>query len=303
MPTLKEPLLQLELPGIKKLKSGKVREIFDLGEALLLVATDRISAFDCIMPNGIPRKGEVLTQLSHFWFERCEAIVPNHLLARVDAPLPAVLKPHAAVLTGRSMLVKKARPLPIECVVRGYLAGSGWKEYRAQQTVCGIPLPAGLKESSELPEPIFTPATKAESGHDENIPFEQAAGLAGPAWAEEARQRSLQIYSQARAYARERGIIIADTKFEFGVYDNQLILIDEVLTPDSSRFWTADQYAPGRSQPSFDKQFVRDYLETLAWDKTPPAPALPEEIVRRTGAKYLEAYERLTGHPLGGGAG
>jgi phosphoribosylaminoimidazole-succinocarboxamide synthase len=293
-----QPLLQLELPGIRKLKSGKVREIFDLGNAILLVATDRISAFDCIMPNGIPRKGEVLTQLSHFWFERFASLIPNHLLARADDPLPAALKPFAAMVARRSMIVKKAKPLPIECVVRGYLAGSGWKEYRQNQTVCGIKLPAGLQESSELPEPIFTPATKAESGHDENISFEQAVKLAGRDIAEQARAASLKIYSEGRAYARQRGILIADTKFEFGLFDGRLILIDEVLTPDSSRFWPADAYQPGRSQPSFDKQFVRDYLETLDWDKTPPAPALPPEVVARTQAKYVEAYERLTGKPL-----
>jgi len=293
-----EPLLQLELPGIKKLKSGKVREIFDLGDAFLLVATDRISAFDCIMPNGIPRKGEVLTQLSHFWFERFTSLISNHLLARADDPLPVALKPFAAKLARRSMIVKKARPLAIECVVRGYLAGSGWKEYRQSRTVCGIKLPEGLQESSELPDPIFTPATKAESGHDENISFEQAAKLTGPDIAAQARAASLKIYSEARAYARQRGILIADTKFEFGLFDGKLILIDEVLTPDSSRFWPADQYEPGRSQPSFDKQFVRDYLETLDWNKTPPAPALPPEVVARTQAKYFEAYERLTGRPL-----
>ena len=293
-----EPLLQLELPGLKKLKSGKVREIFDLGDAFLLVATDRISAFDCAMPNGIPRKGEVLTQLSHFWFERFASLIPNHLLARADDPLPPALKPFAPQLTRRSMIVKKARPLAIECVVRGYLAGSGWKEYQKSRTVCGLKLPAGLRESSELPEPIFTPATKAESGHDENISFEQAVKLTDPDIAEQARAASLKIYSEARAYARQRGIIIADTKFEFGLFDGKLILIDEVLTPDSSRFWPADQYQPGRGQPSFDKQFVRDYLETLDWNKTPPAPSLPPEVVARTQAKYLEAYERLTEKPL-----
>lgn len=297
---LTEPLLQLDLPGIHKLKSGKVREIFDLGDAFLLVATDRISAFDCIMPNGIPRKGEVLTQLSHFWFDRFAGLIPNHLLAGACDPLPAALQPFASVLRSRSMIVKKARPLPIECVVRGYLAGSGWKEYRQSQTVCGLPLPPGLRESDELPEPIFTPATKAESGHDENISFEEAARLTGAGLAEQARAASLRIYKEARAYARERGILIADTKFEFGVFEGKLILIDEVLTPDSSRFWPADQYQPGRAQPSFDKQFVRDYLETLAWDKTPPAPRLPDEVVRRTQEKYLEAFARLTGRPLAG---
>ena len=295
---LNEPLLTLDLPGIPKLKSGKVREIFDLGEAFLLVATDRISAFDCVMPNGIPRKGEVLTQLSHFWFEKFAAWMPNHLLARADDPLPENLAPFAAQLTRRSMIVKKAKPLAIECVVRGYLAGSGWKEYQQSRTVCGIALPEGLRESSELPEPIFTPATKAESGHDENISFAEAEKIVGAELAAQARELSLRIYSEARAYAKERGIIIADTKFEFGLFDGKLILIDEVLTPDSSRFWPADQYAPGRSQPSFDKQFVRDYLETLTWNKTPPAPALPPEVVARTQAKYFEAYERLTGRAL-----
>ena len=295
---LHEPLLQLELPGITKLKSGKVREIFDLGDAFLLVATDRISAFDCIMPNGIPRKGEVLTQLSHFWFERFAGLIPNHLLAGPRDPWPAALQPFARLLERRSMIVKKAQPLPIECVVRGYLAGSGWKEYRQRQTVCALPLPAGLRESAELPEPIFTPATKAESGHDENISFEQAARLTGLALAEQARSISLRIYAEARAYARDRGILIADTKFEFGLFEGKLILIDEVLTPDSSRFWPADHYQPGRSQPSFDKQFVRDYLETLAWDKTPPAPRLPDEVVARTQEKYLEAFTRLTGRTM-----
>jgi phosphoribosylaminoimidazole-succinocarboxamide synthase len=291
-------LLRIELPGRQKLKSGKVREVFDLGDSYLLVATDRISAFDCVMPNGIPRKGEVLTQISHFWFDRTAGLVPNHRLAGTQDPLPAALAPHAAALAGRSMIVKKAKPLPIECVVRGYLAGSGWKEYRASRTVCGIALPDGLKESSELPEPVFTPATKAETGHDENIPFEEAARLVGQETAERVRSLSLTIYSEARRYAAERGIIIADTKFEFGYVDGDLILIDEVLTPDSSRFWPADQYQPGCGQPSFDKQFVRDYLETLDWDKRPPAPALPPEIVAKTQAKYLDAYERLTGYPL-----
>jgi phosphoribosylaminoimidazole-succinocarboxamide synthase len=293
-----QTLLGLDLPGVKKLKSGKVREVFDLGDRLLFVATDRISAFDCIMPNGIPRKGEVLTQISYFWFAQTEAFQPNHLISRAEDPLPSLLQSQADKLARRSMLVKKANPLAIECVVRGYLAGSGWKEYRDRQTVCGIKLPAGLKESSELPEPIFTPATKAESGHDENIPFEAAARIVGADIAERARAASLKLYQFARDYARQRGIIIADTKFEFGLFEDSLILIDEVLTPDSSRFWPADQYQPGKGQPSFDKQFVRDYLETLDWNKTPPAPALPAEVVARTQAKYLEAYERLTGKKL-----
>jgi phosphoribosylaminoimidazole-succinocarboxamide synthase len=294
-----QTLLELELPGLRKLKSGKVREIFDLGESLLFVATDRISAFDCIMPNGIPRKGEVLTQISYFWFDQTSGFQPNHLLSRPNDPLPARLQPYAAQLARRSMIVKKAAPLAIECVVRGYLAGSGWKEYREQQTVCGIKLPPGLTESSELPAPIFTPATKAESGHDENISFAQAAEIVGANIAEQARTASLKIYRFAREYALKRGIIIADTKFEFGLLDGKLILIDEILTPDSSRFWPADQFKPGQSQPSFDKQFLRDYLETLAWKKTPPAPALPPEVIAKTQAKYLDAYERLTGKKLG----
>jgi phosphoribosylaminoimidazole-succinocarboxamide synthase len=294
-----QPQLQIELPGITKIKSGKVREMFDLGDSLLLVATDRISAFDCIMPNGIPRKGEVLTQISFFWFERFASLISNHLLAGARDPLPSRLQPYASQLSGRCMIVKKARPLAIECIVRGYLAGSGWKEYQKSQTVSGIALPGGLKESSELPEPLFTPSTKAEQGHDENISFDGAVEIIGKDLATQARDASLALYKDARAYARQRGIIIADTKFEFGVCDGKLILIDEVLTPDSSRFWPADQYATGRGQPSFDKQFVRDYLETLDWGKTPPAPALPADVVARTSEKYLEAYERLTGRKLG----
>ena len=293
-----EPLLQIELPGVTKLKSGKVREIFDLGDRLLMVASDRISAFDVIMPNGIPRKGEVLTQISFFWFDRFAPRVPNHLLARAHDPLPNQLQPYAGRLARRSMIVQKAQPLAIECVVRGYLAGSGWKEYQKTQTVCGLKLPPGLTESAELPQPIFTPATKAETGHDENIAFEEAAQIVGADLAAQARDLSLQLYTDARAYARQRGILIADTKFEFGLFDGKLILIDEVLTPDSSRFWPADQYQPGRSQPSFDKQFVRDYLETLDWNKTPPGPVLPPEVIAKTQAKYLEAYERLTGRKL-----
>jgi len=293
-----DTVLQLDLPGIKKLKSGKVREVFDLGDRLLFVASDRISAFDVIMPNGIPRKGEVLTQISYFWFARTESFQPNHLLSRAGDPLPKELQPFAAQLARRSMIVKKAKPLAIECVVRGHLAGSGWKEYKQSQTVCGIKLPSGLMESSELPEPIFTPATKAETGHDENISFAEAAKIVGADIAEQARAMSLKIYTEARAYARQRGIIIADTKFEFGMFDGKLILIDEVLTPDSSRFWPADQYAPGKGQPSFDKQFLRDYLETLDWNKTPPGPVLPPDVIAKTQAKYLEAYEKLTGKKL-----
>jgi phosphoribosylaminoimidazole-succinocarboxamide synthase len=293
-----DTVLQLELPNVKKLKSGKVREIFDLGDRFLFVASDRISAFDVIMPNGIPRKGEVLTQVSYFWFAQTESFQPNHLISKPGDPLPANLQPFADKLAQRSMIVKKAKPLAIECVVRGYLAGSGWKEYKERQSVCGIKLPAGLKDSSELPEPLFTPATKAETGHDENISFEEAARIVGSDIAEHVRDASLKIYNFARDYARKRGIIIADTKFEFGELDGKLILIDEVLTPDSSRFWPADQYQPGKSQPSFDKQFVRDYLETLDWNKNPPGPILPPDVVAKTTAKYLEAYERLTGKKL-----
>ena len=295
---MSEPLLQIELPGIPKVRSGKVRELFDLGDALLMVATDRISAFDCIMPNGIPRKGEVLTQISHFWFEKFAGIVPNHLLAKAQDPLPERLRQFSSLLSGRSMIVKKARPLAIECVVRGYLSGSGWKEYQESQTVCGIQLPQGLTESAQLPEPIFTPATKAETGHDQNISFERASDIVGSEIAQRARTLSLQIYRTARAYARERGIIIADTKFEFGLFDGQLILIDEVLTPDSSRFWPADLYEAGRSQPSFDKQYLRDYLERIHWNKQPPAPQLPDYVVQKTQEKYLEAFARLTGRKL-----
>jgi phosphoribosylaminoimidazole-succinocarboxamide synthase len=293
-----ETVLQLDLPGIRKLKSGKVREMFDLGDRLLLVASDRISAFDVIMPNGIPRKGEVLTQISFFWFDRFASLVENHLLAGANDPLPKYLQSFAGKLFRRCMIVKKAKPLAIECIVRGYLSGSGWKEYRKSRTVCGIPLPSGLTESAELPEPIFTPSTKAEAGHDENISFEQAAGIVGADLALQARDLSLKIYKAGRDYARQRGILIADTKFEFGESDGKLILIDEVLTPDSSRFWLADQYRPGQGQPSFDKQFVRDYLETLNWNKTPPGPMLPADVVAKTSAKYLEAYERLTGRKL-----
>jgi len=293
-----EPLLKLELPGIKKLKSGKVREVFDLGDQLLFVASDRVSAFDVVLPNGIPRKGEVLTQISYFWFEQTAGIVENHLAGKSGDPLPPELQKFSAQLSGRSMIVKKTQPLAIECVVRGYLSGSGWKDYQKTGSVCGVKLPAGLQDSSRLPEPVFTPATKAETGHDENISFEVACGIVGPKIAQQARDLSLEIYSFAAEYARKRGLIIADTKFEFGLRDGKLILIDEVLTPDSSRFWPADQYQAGRGQPSFDKQFVRDYLETLSWNKQPPGPMLPAEVIARTTEKYLEAYEKLTGRKL-----
>lgn len=292
------PLLRIDLPGIAKVKSGKVREVFDLGDCLLFVATDRISAFDCVMPNGIPRKGEVLTQISHFWFDQTEALMPNHRLARPGDPLPAALAPFEKELARRSMIVRKAAPLPVECVVRGYLAGSGLAEYRKSRSVCGIALPDGLVECSELPTPIFTPATKAETGHDENISFDAAVSAIGADLAHRVREASLTLYGFARDFARQRGIIIADTKFEFGLWNSQLLLIDEVLTPDSSRFWPSDAYRPGQAQPSFDKQFVRDYLSGLPWDKTPPAPALPDDIVAKTQAKYFEAYRRLTSREL-----
>lgn len=286
-------ITQVELPGIPKLKSGKVREVFDLGDALLFVATDRISAFDVILPDPIPEKGRVLTALSEFWFMRTRTLVDNHFLTADPQVIAARVGPRPE-LVGRSMLVRKCRPLPIECVVRGYLAGSGWKEYRQTGQVCGVPLPTGLVESAELPHPIFTPATKAEQGHDINITFEEAARLVGIEVARQVRDRALMLYLFARDYARQRGILIADTKFEFGFDGDRLLLIDEVLTPDSSRFWPADQYRPGGPQPSFDKQFVRDYLETLSWNKQPPAPRLPADVVMRTSEKYLEALARLT---------
>ena len=286
-----DALLELNIPELTKIKSGKVREIFDMGEHLLFVASDRVSAFDVVLPNGIPRKGEVLTQISHFWFDKYADLVPNH---RVADGLPE----HLAHLAPRSMVVKKAEPLNIECIVRGYITGSGWKEYKKNGTVCDIPLPDDLLESAELEQPLFTPSTKADEGHDENISFEQAVEIEGRDTAEKVRDLSLQIYTEARDYARERGIIIADTKFEFGRIDGELVLIDEVLTPDSSRFWPLDEYEPGRGQHAFDKQYVRDYLETLDWDKAPPGPELPAEIIEKSQARYLEAYQRLTGTEL-----
>jgi phosphoribosylaminoimidazole-succinocarboxamide synthase len=287
-------LSTIELPGIKKLKSGKVREVFDVGDALLFVASDRLSAFDVVLPNPIPEKGRVLTALSEFWFKKAGHIIPNHLLTSSYAAISQRVGNHE-FLHSRSMLVKKCRPLPVECIVRGYLSGSGWKEYQQSGTVCGIALPKGLVESSKLPEPIFTPSTKAETGHDENISFARAAEILSPAIAVQVRDAALAVYKFARDYAAQRGIIIADTKFEFGFDGSKLILIDEALTPDSSRFWPADQYKAGGPQPSFDKQYVRDYLETLTWDKKPPGPVLPAEVVRRTSEKYLEALQRLTG--------
>src|SRR5437588_6629887 len=282
----------LDLPGIKKLRSGKVREVFDLGETLLFVATDRLSAFDVILPDPVPKKGAVLNQLSAFWFKRFDKI-ENHYITVDFHQFPEKLQPFRAQLAGRSMIVRKTKPLAVECVVRGYLAGSGWKEYQESQSVCGIELPAGLKLASQLPEPIFTPATKAEQGHDENIDMKQCAQILGDEIANRVKKLSLEIYSRGREHAAQKGIIVADTKFEFGIVDGALLLIDECLTPDSSRFWPKDEYAIGQSPPSFDKQFVRDYLETLDWDKTPPAPRLPKDIVEKTSAKYLEAFRRL----------
>ncbi|MCK6554191.1 phosphoribosylaminoimidazolesuccinocarboxamide synthase [Candidatus Binatia bacterium] len=290
-------LASIELPGIEKVRSGKVRDIFDLGDHLLLVASDRISAFDVVIPTPIPGKGAVLNQLSAFWFERLD-FVPNHMIATRVEDFPGELRPFADRLRGRSMIVKKAQPLAVECVVRGYLVGSGWKEYRERGTVCGIRLPTGLQQAGQLPEPLFTPSTKAETGHDENITWAECCRLVGEETARLARDFSLRIYNEGRAHAADRGIIVADTKFEFGLLDGNLILIDECLTPDSSRFWPADRYAAGSNPPSFDKQFVRDYLETLDWDKTPPAPALPDEVVGKTSEKYREAFTRLTGRRL-----
>src|SRR6516162_1722483 len=287
----------VDLSGIKKLRSGKVREVFDLGETLLFVATDRLSAFDVILPDPIPKKGAVLNQLSTFWFNRFSKI-DNHFVTADFDQFPKTLRPFREQLAGRSMIVKKTKPLAVECVVRGYLAGSGWKEYQQSQSVCGTKLPAGLKQASKLPEPIFTPATKAETGHDENIGMKRCGEILGGEIANRVKTLSLDIYSRGRAHADQCGIIVADTKFEFGAVDGDLLLIDECLTPDSSRFWPKDEYTVGQSPPSFDKQFVRDYLETLDWDKTPPAPRLPQEVIEKTSAKYLEAFRRLTGSDI-----
>jgi len=287
-------LLQSTLP--LPVRRGKVRDVYDLGDSLLIVATDRISAYDVVMPNGIPDKGKLLTALSLFWFEKFSSQLENHLIATEVSQYRPSVRPYADQLTGRSMLVKKADVIPIECVARGYLAGSGWKEYQKSQTVCGIKLPPGLKQCDKLPNPIFTPATKEETGHDINVSFEETAKRVGQPTATTLRDRTLLLYTLAADYARSRGVIIADTKFEFGqLPDGRLILIDEILTPDSSRFWPADQYAPGHDQPSFDKQFVRNYLEAQPWDKTPPAPTLPPDVVQGTRKRYIEAYEKLTG--------
>jgi len=302
---LASPILQTTLARRRPDRQGKVRDIYDFGEHLLIVATDRLSAFDYVLSPGIPDKGKILTQMSAFWFERTRHIVPNHVVSLQVADYPAEVRGESATLAGRSMLVRRTEPLPIECVARGYLAGSAWKEYLAGGSVCGIPLPAGLKESARLPAPIFTPATKAESGHDINISEEQAARVVRGDVLARMRDLSLRLYAEGAAHAESHGIIVADTKFEFGLLpgsdaspSSRIILIDEILTPDSSRFWPRDEYAPGGPQPSFDKQFVRDYLERIRWNKQPPVPTLPDDVVAKTREKYLEALTRLTGRGL-----
>jgi len=291
-------LLDTNLPGLERIGRGKVRDIYKAGEYLLIVTTDRISAFDYILATGIPEKGRVLNQMTLFWLDRLSSIVPNHLVTADVTQYPAELRKFADQLEGRSMLVRRADMINMECVVRGYLSGSGWKEYQQRGSICSIPLPAGLKESDRLPEPLFTPSTKAVSGHDENISLDTMVGVAGSEVAEKLARLTLDIYRSAADYALARGIIIADTKFEFGFVDGQLILADEVLTPDSSRFWPAETYSPGGPQPSYDKQYVRDYLESIHWNKQPPAPALPEDVARRTSGKYRQAYQALTGRTL-----
>jgi phosphoribosylaminoimidazole-succinocarboxamide synthase len=287
---------QTDFPGLKLRGRGKVRDIYELGDKLLIVATDRLSAFDVVLPTPIPDKGKVLTQISLFWFETLANVLPNHVLSAKD--FTGELAPYAAALQGRAMVVRKTEPLPVECVVRGYISGSGWKDYQKTGAICGISLPAGLRESDKLPMPIFTPSTKATTGHDENISFEETVAQIGRPLAEKIRDTSLEIYQQASDRAAKHGIIIADTKFEFGLIGDELIWIDEALTPDSSRFWPADQYTPGKAQPSFDKQYVRDYLERIGWNKQPPGPELPTDVVNATQAKYREAYAKVTGKPL-----
>jgi phosphoribosylaminoimidazole-succinocarboxamide synthase len=286
------------MPALKMRAQGKVRDIYDVGDDLLIVATDRISAFDYVLSPGIPRKGEVLNRISLFWFDFLRDLVPNHVISANVDDYPEAARAYRDQLERRSVLVRRADMFPVECVARGYLSGSGWKDYRSTGAVCGIPLPAGLRESDRLPEPIFTPATKAESGHDENVSFEHVVNAVGAETAARLRDLTLTIYRTAAEYALTRGIIIADTKFEFGLIDGRIVLADEVLTPDSSRFWPADSYAPGAAQPSYDKQFVRDWLEKIGWNKQPPAPVLPDEVVTRTSLKYQEAYALLTGQPL-----
>lgn len=289
------PVREMEIQGLSRISRGKVRDIFEIGGRLLIVTTDRISAYDCVLPNAIPFKGIVLNQISLFWFQRFQDLVAGHVITGRVEEMPDVIQSAAEILRGRSMLVQKARVLPVECIVRGHLSGSGWKEYQRYGTVCKIPLPAGLGESARLPEPLFTPSTKAETGHDENIPFSEMERLVGAGLAARVRDVSLRLYTEAARYALERGLIIADTKFEFGLTGEVLTLVDEVLTPDSSRFWPAAAYREGGPQPSFDKQYVRDYLSSLDWDRNPPAPGLPPEVVAKTSEKYLEAYRLLTG--------
>lgn len=292
-------LKETNFEGIKLLKRGKVRDVYEIDDQLLIVASDRMSAFDVIMDDLIPGKGKILTNISRFWFKRLESIVENHLISMDPVDYPEECQRYNDQLRGRSMLVLKTKPLPVECIVRGYLSGSGWQEYLSRGCVCGIQIPEGLEESAKLSEPIFTPSTKAEGGaHDENISFEEAAGILGKDIAEDVRRLSLKIYEAGRDYAAKQGIIVADTKFEFGLRDGRLILIDEVLTPDSSRFWPMDEYSPGGPQKSFDKQFLRDYLAKINWSKKPPPPRLPYDVIQKTGAKYLEALERLTGHGM-----
>jgi phosphoribosylaminoimidazole-succinocarboxamide synthase len=294
-----QTLTQTDLPGLPLLARGKVRDLYSVGEHLLLIATDRISAFDHVLATGIPGKGKILTQLSLFWFQLLRDVVPNHLITADISQYPEALRPYSSQLEGRSMLVKHAQMFPVECVVRGYLSGSGWKDYKATGAVCGIPLPAGMQESAKLPQPLFTPASKSLGGeHDENISFHEMVARIGEPAATKLQGLSLDIYNRAAAYAAERGVILADTKFEFGVTPGGIVLADEVLTPDSSRCWPADQYKPGGPQPSFDKQFVRDYLEQIQWNKQAPAPALPDDIVAKTQRKYLDAYLLLTGREL-----
>uniref|UniRef100_A0A7C3Z1B2 Phosphoribosylaminoimidazole-succinocarboxamide synthase n=1 Tax=Desulfobacca acetoxidans TaxID=60893 RepID=A0A7C3Z1B2_9BACT len=296
---MRTPVLTTDLPGLGPRHRGKVRDIYDLGDRLLLVATDRISAFDVVMADPIPDKGRILTKISAFWFRLLADVIPNHLISLDVNEFPPACQAYRDLLAGRTMLVRKTRPLPVECIVRGYLAGSGWADYQKTQTVCGIPLPAGLRESDRLPEPIFPPSTKAELGtHDENITLAEVAAAIGPELAEKVKEVSLTLYRRASSWAEPRGIILADTKFEFGLRDGQLLLIDEVLTPDSSRFWPKDDYAPGRPQKSYDKQYLRDYLESLGWNKQPPPPPLPPEVIANTRAKYLEALKSLTGEDL-----
>ena len=295
---MNEPLLDIDLPGIKLFKKGKVRNVFDLGDSLLLVASDRISAFDAVMPNGIPDKGAILNQISLFWFDFTKNIIKNHIIESDVDKYPAILKPYRDKLAKRSVIGKKAELIPIECVVRGYLSGSGWKDYQKSQSICGIKLPAGLRESEKLPEPIFTPTTKEESGHDLNVTMDEVVDRVGAKTAKTIKEKTIAVYRACADYADKRGIIIADTKFEFGFVDGEIIIIDEMLTPDSSRFWPKDRYKVGQSQPSYDKQFVRDYLESIKWDKEPPAPPLPPEIVEKTREKYLEAFKRLTGRNM-----